>query len=203
LDEKRSAGSTILDLTESNPTAAGFVYPADAILSALADPRSLRYEPSAAGMPSARAAVSEYYSRQVDGPVSPDRILLTASTSEAYAFVFKLLADPGDEVLAPSPSYPLFDYLAALECVRVVQYPLEYQGAWKIDFDALTRSITSRSRAIVLVNPNNPTGSFLKQSELAPLLTLCRERNLALFSQIMPSTGKLPWCAPLLGSTKS
>jgi aspartate/methionine/tyrosine aminotransferase len=200
LDEKRSAGSTILDLTESNPTAAGFVYPADAILSALADPRSLRYEPSAAGMPSARAAVSEYYSRQVDGPVSPDRILLTASTSEAYAFVFKLLADPGDEVLAPSPSYPLFDYLAALECVRVVQYPLEYQGAWKIDFDALTRSITSRSRAIVLVNPNNPTGSFLKQSELAPLLTLCRERNLALISDEVFADYAFDRQAPLVRS---
>jgi alanine-synthesizing transaminase len=178
LDEKRAAGATILDLTESNPTAAGFVYPSDAILSALADPRSLRYEPAAAGMPAARAAVSEYYS----GRVTPDRILLTASTSEAYAFVFKLLADPGDEVLVPSPSYPLFDYLAALDSVRIVQYPLVYEGAWIIDFDALTRSVTSRSRAIVLVNPNNPTGSFLKRSELAPLLALCHEHNLALIS---------------------
>jgi alanine-synthesizing transaminase len=178
LDEKRAAGAPILDLTESNPTAAGFAYPSDAILSALADPRSLRYEPAAAGMPTARAAVSEYYS----GRVRPDRILLTASTSEAYAFVFKLLADPGDEVLVPSPSYPLFDYLAALESVRVVQYPLVYQGSWNIDFDALARSITSGSRAIVLVNPNNPTGSFLKQSELGPLLALCREHNLALIS---------------------
>lgn len=129
-------------------------------------------------MPAARAAVSEYYS----GEVTPDRILLTASTSEAYSFVFKLLADPGDEVLVPSPSYPLFDYLAALESVRVVQYPLVYNAKWTIDFDALTSSITSRSRAIVLVNPNNPTGSFLKQPELAPLLALCRERNLALIS---------------------
>jgi alanine-synthesizing transaminase len=178
LDEKRSAGATILDLTESNPTAAGFRYPKDAILSALADPRSLRYEPAAAGMPAARAAVSEYYS----GRVNPDRILLTASTSEAYAFVFKLLADPGDEVLVPSPSYPLFDYLAALDSVRVVQYPLVYHGGWAIDFDALARSISARSRAIVLVNPNNPTGSFLKQSELGPLLALCREHNLALIS---------------------
>lgn len=129
-------------------------------------------------MPSARAAVSEYYS----GRVSPDRILLTASTSEAYAFVFKLLADPGDEVLVPSPSYPLFDYLAALDSVRVIQYPLVYNGIWTIDFDALRRSLTPRSRAIVLVNPNNPTGSFLKQSELAPLLTLCQEHNLAIIS---------------------
>jgi alanine-synthesizing transaminase len=178
LDQRRASGASILDLTESNPTAAGFTYPAEAILSALADPRSLRYEPAAAGLPSARAAVSDYYS----GRVIADRILLTASTSEAYAFVFKLLADPGDEVLVPAPSYPLFDYLAALDAVRVVQYPLVYNAAWTIDFDALARSITPRSRAIVLVNPNNPTGSFLKQRELGPLLTLCRKYNLAIVS---------------------
>ena len=178
LDERKSAGAAILDLTESNPTAAGFVYPSDRILAALADTRALHYHPSAAGMPLARAAVSDYYS----GRVSPDRILLTASTSEAYAFVFKLLADPGDEVLVPRPSYPLFDYLAALEAVRVVQYPLVYHNSWTIDFDALVRSITPRTRAIVLVNPNNPTGSFLKQDELAELIALCREHSLAIIS---------------------
>ncbi len=182
MDEKRAAGDTILDLTESNPTVAGFDYPADAILSALADPRSIRYEPAAAGMPFARAAVSEYCSGRTTRPVSPDRVLLTASTSEAYAFVFKLLVDPSGEVLVPSPSYPLFDYLAALDSVRVVQYPLVYNGAWKIDFDALSRLVNTRTRAIVLVNPNNPTGSFLKQQELGPLLALCREHNLALIS---------------------
>ncbi len=179
MDERRSAGAAILDLTESNPTAAGFASPSDQILAALADPRALRYQPAAAGLPSARAAVSEdYYSGRVD----PGRILLTASTSEAYAFVFKLLADPGDEVLVPRPSYPLFDFLAALDAVRVVQYPLVYHNAWTIDFDALARSITPRTRAIVLVNPNNPTGSFLKQSELDPLIALCREHNLAVIS---------------------
>ncbi len=178
LDERRSAGAAILDLTESNPTTAGFAYPSDQILAALADPRALRYHPAAAGLPFARAAVSEYYA----GRVSPDRILLTSSTSEAYAFVFKLLADPGDEVLVPRPSYPLFDFLAALEGVRVTQYPLIYHGTWKIDFDALARSITPRTRAIVLVNPNNPTGSFLKQAELAELLALCRNHSLALIS---------------------
>ena len=129
-------------------------------------------------MPSARAAVSEYYSGRVD----PSRILLTASTSEAYAFVFKLLADPGDEILVPRPSYPLFDFLAALEAVRVVQYPLVYHGSWTIDLDALAHSITPRTRAIVLVNPNNPTGSFLKQSELPELMTLCRDHSLAIIS---------------------
>jgi alanine-synthesizing transaminase len=183
LDERRSAGAAILDLTESNPTAAGFAYPSDQILAALADPRALRYQPAAAGIASARAAVSQdYYS----GRVHPGRILLTASTSEAYAFVFKLLADPGDEILVPRPSYPLFDFLAALDAVRVVQYPLAYHGAshgaWTIDFDALARSITPRTRAIVLVNPNNPTGSFLKQAELGPLIARCREHRLALIS---------------------
>lgn len=182
LEEKRSSGVRILDLTESNPTGAGFAYPSQAILSALADARSLRYEPSAAGLPSARAAVSEYYRSALRQDVSPDRVLLTASTSEAYAFVFKLLADPGDEVLVPAPSYPLFDYLAALESVRVVQYPLVYDGTWTIDFDALIRAVTPRSRAIVLVNPNNPTGSYLKESELAPLIGLCQEQGLALLS---------------------
>jgi alanine-synthesizing transaminase len=196
LDEKRAAGAPILDLTESNPTAAGFDYPWEAIRTALGDPRSLRYEPAAAGMPAARAAVSEYYS----GRVSPDRILLTASTSEAYSFVFKLLADPGDEVLVPTPSYPLFDYLAALDSVRTVPYPLAYHGAWKIDFDALGRSITSRSRAIVLVNPNNPTGSFLKPSELGPLLDLCREHNLALISDEVFADYVLDNQAPLVRS---
>ena len=179
LDERRSSGAAILDLTESNPTAAGFAYPSDRILAALADPRALTYQPAAAGLPSARAAVSEdYYSGRVD----PGRILLTASTSEAYAFVFKLLADPGDEVLVPRPSYPLFDFLAALDAVRVVQYPLAYHNTWTIDFEALARSITPRTRAIVLVNPNNPTGSFLKQSELGPLIALAREHNLAIIS---------------------
>jgi alanine-synthesizing transaminase len=182
LDEKRAAGLPILDLTESNPTAAGFTYPSEHILSALADPRSIRYEPASSGIPSARAAVSKYYSEALRRNVSADRILLTASTSEAYAFVFKLLADPGDEVLVPSPSYPLFDYLAALDSVSVVQYPLVYHQSWRIDFDALAQSITGRARAIVLVNPNNPTGSFLKQSELGPLLALCREHNLTLIS---------------------
>jgi alanine-synthesizing transaminase len=178
LNERRSAGAAILDLTESNPTAAGFAYPSDQILAALADSRALRYQPAAAGLPSARAAISEYYSGRVD----PGRILLTASTSEAYAFVFKLLANPSDEVLVPRPSYPLFDFLAALDAVRVVQYPLVYERCWAIDFDALARSITPRTRAIVLVNPNNPTGSFLKQAELGPLIALCREHNLALIS---------------------
>lgn len=174
------------------------------MLSALADPRSLRYEPSAAGIEAARSAVSQYYLDALNREVSPGRVLLTASTSEAYGFLFKLLADPGDEVLVPRPSYPLFDYLAALDSVRVVQYPLAMPGsggaAWNIDFDALTRAVTPRARAIVLVNPNNPTGSFLKQSELAPLLALCRDHNLALISDEVFADYSLQRQAPVVRS---
>ncbi len=165
IGEKRASGARILDLTESNPTHAGLTYAADEILSALASPDSLGYDPDAAGMLRAREAVAGYY----DGRVSPDRILLTASTSEAYGFLFKLLADPGDEVLVPQPSYPLFEFLAELESVRVVHYPLVYDHGWMIDFAALEDAIGPRTRAIVIVNPNNPTGSFLKRHELQQL----------------------------------
>lgn len=150
----------VLDLTQSNPTHAGIEYPAKEILDALADPRAIRYDPEPRGLLTAREAVSRYY-----GDVPASRILLTASTSEAYAYLFKLLCDPGDEILSPRPSYPLFEFLAGLESVRVVQYPLRYDGMWHIDFGALERAITPRTRAIVVVNPNNPTGSFLKHDE--------------------------------------
>ena len=170
LAEKRRGGAAILDLTESNPTRAGLDYPGDEILAALADPRDIQYDPDPCGLLVAREAVAEYYAqRGVDVPAS--RILLTASTSEAYSYLFKLLADPGDEILVPRPSYPLFDYLAAMECVRLIQYPLGYAGVWHIDFDALASAITPRTRAIVVVNPNNPTGSYLKRMEWERLQT--------------------------------
>jgi alanine-synthesizing transaminase len=175
---KRASGAAILDLTESNPTNAGFKYPTERILTALADRRSICYEPAPAGIPEARAAISQYYGERVDA----GRILLTASTSEAYALLFKLLADPGDEVLVPRPSYPLFDFLAALESVRVIEYPLVYHGGWTVDFAALKRSITPRTRAVVVVNPNNPTGSFLKKPEVAELTDLCGSHDLAILS---------------------
>ncbi len=181
LEEKRRAGVQVLDLTESNPTRSGFVYPADEILQALGDACSLRYDPAPAGDPAAREAVASYYSAR-GLAVSPDRILLTASTSEAYSFVFKLLANPGDEVLVPRPSYPLFDFLAALESVRTVRYPFFYHEGWELDAAALRAGLTDRTRAVVIVNPNNPTGSFLKQEERAALVSLCRERELALIS---------------------
>ena len=163
LAEKRRMGAEILDLTESNPTRAGLHYPSG-ILASLADPRGLRYDPDPRGLLLARQEVCGYYGdRGVN--VSPAQILLTASTSEAYCYLFKLLADPGHEILVPRPSYPLFEYLAAVECVRVRPYPLRYDGIWHIDFTALEGAITARTRAIVAVNPNNPTGSYLKRDE--------------------------------------
>src|SRR5260221_5804367 len=161
LTRKRAEGAQVLDLTESNPTRAGIAYPRDAIVAALADSRSLQYDPIPAGLPSAREAIAAYYG----GHVEPERIVLTASTSEAYAYLFKLLANPGDEVLVPRPSYPLFDYLAALENVCVRHYRLAYDGAWHIDFESLLTQASDRTRAVIVVNPNNPTGSFLKRGE--------------------------------------
>ena len=142
LESKRRTGTAILDLTESNPTRAGLSYPGGAILGALADSRALVYEPQPAGSAEARSTVAGYY-RERGQNVAPERILITTSTSESYAYLFKLLADPGDEVLAPRPSYPLFEFLAKLESVRIVQYPLMYHGSWSVDFEALERGITA------------------------------------------------------------
>ena len=180
LAARRATGEPVLDLTESNPTHAGLDYP-PAVISALADPQLVSYDPAPAGSPAGREAVSAYYrSRGVEVPAG--RILLTASTSEAYAYLFKLLADPGDDVVVPRPSYPLFEFLATMEAVQVRPYWLTYHGTWGIDLIALEASLTTRTRAIVLVNPNNPTGSFVKRGELAGLIRLCRERDLALIS---------------------
>lgn len=180
LESRRRSGAPILDLTESNPTRAGISY-SPAILEAFADPRSLVYDPLPAGSAEARSTVAGYY-RERGHDVAPERILITTSTSESYAYLFKLLADPGDEVLAPRPSYPLFEFLAKLESVRIVQYPLVYHGSWSVDFEALEHSITARTRAIVLVNPNNPTGSFLRKEEHARLSALCAERRIPIIS---------------------
>jgi alanine-synthesizing transaminase len=175
LTAKRAGGAAVLDLTESNPTRAGFLYPPD-LMHAFDNPRALDYHPAPAGVLDARQAVAAYCR------VEAERILLTASTSEAYGYLFKLLANPGDNVLVPRPSYPLFDYLATMESVEVRQYPLSYHGGWSIDLDGLTAAITDRTRAIVLVHPNNPTGSYVKRGELDALVRLCRGRDLALIS---------------------
>lgn len=180
LGSKRKAGAEILDLTESNPTQAGLNYPE--ILSAFADPRALLYEPTPLGLGSTREAIAHGYYAPLGVKVDPSRILLTASTSEAYSYVLKLLASPGDELLVPRPSYPLFDFLAALESVRVVSYPLVFDDGWSIDIDALGAAITDRTKAVAVVNPNNPTGSFVKRRELERLVALCEKHGLAIIS---------------------
>ena len=180
LEAKRAAGASVLDLTESNPTHAGLHYP-DEIVQCFANPAMMAYEPAPAGTPAARGAVRKYYAeRGHDVPV--ERILLTASTSEAYGYLFKLLCDPSDEILVPQPSYPLFEYLANMESVKVRQYPLVYHGGWGIDLQALEGMVEDKTRAIVLVNPNNPTGSYVKRDELHMMAALCMRRGIALIS---------------------
>ncbi len=159
------------DLTESNPTRAGLPYDGETIRQALASPGALRYEPHPFGLPSAREAVARELTAE-GLAVQPSRVVLTASTSEAYSFLFKLLCDPGDEVLVPAPSYPLFEHLAQLESVRLVPYRLAYDGAWHIDLASVRGAVAPRTRAILSVAPNNPTGSYVKRDELRELAGL-------------------------------
>jgi aspartate/methionine/tyrosine aminotransferase len=178
LDAMRRRGLAVIDLTASNPTQAGLDYPPD-LLAPLASSEALRYEPSPLGLPRARAAVAADFERRgLDLP--PERIALTASTSEAYALLFKLFCDAGDEVLVPQPSYPLLEHLTELELVRARPYRLEYHGTWRVDVEHLCRAIGDRTRAVLVVSPNNPTGSRLHRSDLAAIAALCRDRELAL-----------------------
>ncbi len=168
---RRGAGLSIIDLTLSNPTHAGFLYPSD-LLAPLADPRALSYDPAPFGLRTARAAVAMEYARRGVG-VDADHIALTASTSDAYSLLFRVLADPGDEVLIPRPSYPLFEHLTRLDAVVARPYDLEYHGRWTIDFGSLEAALTPRTRAVLIVHPNNPTGSYVKQDELDRLARIC------------------------------
>ena len=168
LERAQADGGELLDLTVSNPTRAGIPYASDAILRALADPRALAYAPEPFGIVSAREALARV---EMDRGriIDPSRVLVTASTSEAYSFLFKLLCDPGDEILVPQPSYPLFEHLATFESVRLVPYTLAYDGAWHVELASVTSAIGPRTRAILAVSPNNPTGSYLKRDELRAL----------------------------------
>jgi alanine-synthesizing transaminase len=181
LNEKKSAGVKILDLTESNPTNAGFDYNETGILSSIAKPESMRYVPNSKGLESAREAVSQYY-REKSIAVDADNIFLTSSTSEAYSFIFKLLTDSNEEVLIPSPSYPLFSFIAEMESVNIKYYNLIYSDnkLWEIDFESINSQLTKNTKAIILVNPNNPTGNFVKLKEINLLLKICKENNIAL-----------------------
>ena len=183
LREARADGRELLDLTVSNPTTCGFAYASESLLAPLSDARALLYEPEPLGMVRARGAVAQYY-RDAGAEVGIDRICLTTSTSEAYSFLFRLLCDPGDEVLIARPSYPLFEFLAELDDVKLVEYPLVYdpgpEQAWQVDMHALEAACTERTRAVVVVHPNNPTGNFASESERAALQALCAQRGLAL-----------------------
>src|SRR5437588_10169364 len=176
--EMRAIGRGFIDLTESNPTRACFDYPPD-LLAALGDPAARRYAPAPFGSADARAAVAREYARQ-GLAVPPERIVLTSGTSEAYSWLFKLLADAGDDVLVPRPSYPLFDHLTRLDLVATRAYDLEYHGAWSIDFASVERAMTPRTRAVLIVAPNNPTGSFVSRADLDRLAALCSARGMAL-----------------------
>jgi aspartate/methionine/tyrosine aminotransferase len=175
---RREAGLPIADLTASNPTRCGFAY-SDSLLDALTDARALDYDPQPHGLLPAREAVCRYYADH--GVVlDPGQIVLTTSTSEAYSFLFRLLSDPGGEFLVPQPGYPLFDFLATLDDVRIKAAPLVYDDGWQIDFEGLRRAITQQTRAIVVVHPNNPTGHFTKPWEAEELASICRASGLAL-----------------------
>jgi len=177
----RSAGMEVLDLSISNPTRAGFHFDAGDILGSLAMPEAMDYDPQPKGLCTAREAVARYYHDEHEGfDVDPDSLILTTSTSEAYSYVFRLLCNPEEELLVPKPSYPLFDFLADLEDVKLVPYPLLYDHGWQIDFPSLYKAVNHRTRGVVIVHPNNPTGSYVKQDEVASLNRFCQEFGLAL-----------------------
>jgi aspartate/methionine/tyrosine aminotransferase len=185
LEEHRRSGKELFDLTASNPTTCGLAYPEREILAALTDPRGLVYRPESKGLPEAREAVAEYYSGRAGfsgsvARVDPERILLSSGTSEAYSHIFRLLCEAGDEILVPAPSYPLFEFLADLADIHLVPYPLLYDHGWQIDFAPLRAALTPRSRAVLVVHPNNPTGSFVKPREAAELAELCAARGMAI-----------------------
>ena len=184
LRELRAQGREVLDLTESNPTRCGFSYDEAGILAALSGRGSLSYDPDPHGLPEAREAVARYYLAR-GARVSTQQIFLTTSTSEAYSHVFRLVADAGDAVLVPRPSYPLFEFLGGLNDLRIVPYPLRYHDGWEIDFDGLgaaVRSAQGRARAVLVVHPNNPTGSFVSREESHKFAALARDHDLAIIA---------------------
>jgi aspartate/methionine/tyrosine aminotransferase len=174
-------GIKIIDLTESNPTRCGFSYLGQDLLKPFVDSRNVQYQPSAYGLLEARQAVCRYYLRY-GLPVDPKRVILTASTSEAYSFLFRLLANPAETVLFPCPSYPLFEFLVDLNDVHSGTYPLVYDDGWRVDLVAFESVIMENPKAVVLVNPNNPTGSFIKPAEMETIGALCRSQSVPIIS---------------------
>jgi aspartate/methionine/tyrosine aminotransferase len=181
LAELRASGKAILDLTRSNPTECGFTYDEEGIRRAFLQPGMLLYQPDPRGIINARQAVSAYYQeRRIH--IATNDLVLTSGTSEAYSFVFRLLCNPGDEVLIPAPGYPLFDFLAELCDVRLVRYPLVYDHGWQIDFSALADAASIRTRALIVVHPNNPTGHYSSTAEQEQLTDFCLQRGMALIA---------------------
>lgn len=178
---QRGSGRALLDLSASNPTDCGFHYDQETILEALARPQSLEYHPDPRGLKSAREAVKSYYA-SLGTKAAVEDLVLTTSTSEAYSFVFRLLANPGDEMLIPTPSYPLFDFLADIQDVKLVRYPLFYDHGWHIDFHKLEQAIGARTRGIIVVHPNNPTGHFTRPEEIDQLNQICRKNSMAVIA---------------------
>jgi alanine-synthesizing transaminase len=180
LEEARASGARVLDLTISNPTRAGLLYDESLILRSLASPLAMDYDPQPKGLTGARAAVAEYYRTAHRIPhLDSERLTLTTSTSEGYSFVFRLLCNSGDELLVPKPSYPLFEFLADLQDVKLIPYPLIYDHGWQMDFPSLQKVVTERTRGVVVVHPNNPTGSYVQPRERELLNSFCREHALA------------------------
>jgi aspartate/methionine/tyrosine aminotransferase len=179
--EHQAAGREVLDLTVSNLTTVGLRYDCEPILQALRNPDAFDYDPQPKGLLSARQAVAAYYGEQHKGfDLDPESLVLTTSTSEGYSYVFRLLCNPDDEILVPKPSYPLFEFLADLHDVKLVPYPLIYDHGWQIDFPSLHKAVNQHTRAIVLVHPNNPTGSYVSGAERAALNDFCCEHDLSL-----------------------
>lgn len=187
LEAHRRAGRELLDLTASNPTTVGLHYREDELLRALANPEALHYDPQPKGLPAARAAIATYYAQHAT-QLSPEDLILTTSTSEAYSLVFRLLCDPGDAVLVPTPSYPLFDFLAEIQDVKLFPYELVYDHGWQMDFPSVRAAIEraqaagARCRAVLTVHPNNPTGSYVKPHEAEALSRICAGNSLAIIA---------------------
>src|SRR3984957_10895685 len=193
LEAARSGRANILDLTVSNPTRAGLRYDEAAILASLSSPQAIDYDPQPKGLRQAREAVAAYYgdepSRDGHGVHShgvhgfdPEQLVLTTSTSEGYSYIFRLLCNPGDELLVPKPSYPLFEFLADLQDVKLTPYPLIYDHGWQMDFPSMEKVVTPRTRGVVVVHPNNPTGSFVRPDEVELLNSFCKAHGLAVIA---------------------
>lgn len=181
LEEMKKSGTRILDLTESNPTRAGFRYLEPSLLTPFKNPKNLRYAPSPEGLLKSRLAICRYY-REKGISVQPEQMILTSGTSEAYSWIFRLLADPDERILIPQPSYPLFSFLADLNDLKTDFYTLRYDGGWEIAIESLKTACSAKTKALVLVHPNNPTGSFVKKGEFSEIIRIAGENSMALIS---------------------